>query len=378
MRSFKKLNVDLSRTAGNMAKMGAYYTDVDHCSALSRFLEFQETGVHRLLEPSIGDGKAISACVGKQKGDNKRIFAVESNFDTVSMLRSQEEVEIEALIEADFINGIFATNNAFDFCFSNPPYGDYLTLSGMNERLEKMFLERITKYLKVGGVLVFVIPHSAFIMPAIFNRLFSQYDVKHVYKFHEKEFEKYKQVVVIAVKKPTKKEVILRISEEYDQERKETERLKALLASYSSIEQIEDLPMEYNGERIVISTSPAEKRFTFKPKEFRVEDAYEKLMELTPLDEKMGKILTTPSYHSGELDRPPIPPKNDSLYLLAVCGVGEGLAGVEGVDLHLQRGVVKMTEESQVDEETNIETVTVSAKITLTVVEDSGKVTVLS
>lgn len=48
-----------SRTIINEAKMGAYYTDAEHCRRIGRLLDFPEEFI--ALEPSIGDGSAIAA-----------------------------------------------------------------------------------------------------------------------------------------------------------------------------------------------------------------------------------------------------------------------------------------------------------------------------
>ena len=53
-----------SRTMDNMEKMGAYYTDIEHCIDISKQLKFPETEVS-VLEPSIGDGSAVLAVTGK-------------------------------------------------------------------------------------------------------------------------------------------------------------------------------------------------------------------------------------------------------------------------------------------------------------------------
>ena len=83
----------------------------------------------------------------------------------------------------------------------------------------------------------------------------------------------------------------------------------------------------------------------------------------------------------NNLGKPPIPLKKDSLYLLATSGSGQGLTGSEeNSDLHLQRGVAEVIEESEysTDEKgKEIEKVISRTKVSMTVVENDGKITVL-
>ena len=43
-----------SRGLANHAKLGAYYTDVEHCMAMRKFLNFPQEEEVLCLEPSIG------------------------------------------------------------------------------------------------------------------------------------------------------------------------------------------------------------------------------------------------------------------------------------------------------------------------------------
>lgn len=72
-----------SRSLANHAKLGAYYTDVEHCMAMGRFLQFPKEDEVLCLEPSIGDGNAIKAVTGKREGDNIHIFGVDLSREAV-------------------------------------------------------------------------------------------------------------------------------------------------------------------------------------------------------------------------------------------------------------------------------------------------------
>ena len=110
-----------SRTMDNMVKMGAYYTDIEHCIDIGKQLKFPETEVS-VLEPSIGDGSAVLAVTGKNETthENVKIFGVELN--EISAKECQENPLLEEVLEADFLEGVRIKNNVFSFVFGNPPY----------------------------------------------------------------------------------------------------------------------------------------------------------------------------------------------------------------------------------------------------------------
>lgn len=63
-----------SRSLANHAKLGAYYTDVEHCRAMGKYLNFPHEEEVLCLEPSIGDGMAIRTVTGKEGGQHSYIW----------------------------------------------------------------------------------------------------------------------------------------------------------------------------------------------------------------------------------------------------------------------------------------------------------------
>ena len=103
-----------SRSLHNEAKMGAYYTDTDHCVRLARLFDWPDEEVC-VLEPSIGDGKAVQAIT--QNAPKSTIFGVELNKSTFDQL----EQKFPYLLNEDFLHGVKISRKAFSFCFANPP-----------------------------------------------------------------------------------------------------------------------------------------------------------------------------------------------------------------------------------------------------------------
>jgi len=358
-----------SRTMDNLAKMGAYYTDVAHCKSIGEMFLFPEGKEVCVLEPSIGDGSAVLALTGAEKNPDIKIFGVEVNGKVAE--QDKQNPVFEEILEADFLEGVRIRNNAFSFCFSNPPYiTDDLAEDGP-ERMEKQFLEKITNYLTKTGLLVWVIPYSVFTENGHMRYLLNHYLIETVYRFRQDEYAKFKQVVVVA----RKKEATFVLKDEVD----------AALKKYS-LENLSELP-EHPSERFMVEPTESSKVTLFCSKEFDILGAYKCIEDmedneaLSDLYSFMDKSLTTDKFVVGNIGNPPIPLKKDSLYLMATSGAGSGYTGSEEThDLHLQRGVAEVVEESNFAEDVDgnmVETVTSRTKISMTVIQNNGKISVL-
>lgn len=368
-------NNSFSRATANEMKMGAYYTDPDHCSVIGQLFKFPDDEVS-VLEPSIGDGTAVKCVTDKANRDNVKIFGVELNDSVATEVKS--DPMIQACVSADFTNGVNIRNNAFSFCFGNPPYmDDDDTEDGKRGRLERTFLELVTqRYLKIGGILVWVIPYRIFADNSYFRYLLSRYETLGVWKFWPEEYSKWHQVVFVGRKIPTRVCLADTIAAEY--------------AKYATDDMVPTLPRTFKGtelyESIEVNPSSSDEITLFAPRAFDVLGAVNFLSTHKDAVEDYSKAVsrkvTQKEYTSSDLGRPPIMPKPDSLYLMATSGAGQGMAGTLGKDAHLQRGIAEVIEESVVtpnpsDPETDIVTVTTRTKVSMTIMETGGKITTL-
>lgn len=359
-----------SRAVDNAIKMGAYYTDIEHCADIGKMFLFPENKEVCVLEPSIGDARAVLEVTGAVDRPLVKIFGVEINKDVAEQVK--ENPHIEECLEADFLSGVRIKNNAFTFCFGNPPYMDDELDEGGKDRMEKQFLEKVTHYLAKEGLLCWVIPYKSFIDSSNMRFTMNHYDILAVYRFRESEYKKYHQIVMVARKRECRQ--VLR-------QEVESELLKYPL---ESIPVLSSEPKEL----FEVYPSEADKVTLFSKKEFDATAAYERLCDMDSdsafddLNNYLNRALTQEQYQVNELGKPPIPLKKDSLYLLATSGSGQGLTGSEETrDLHLQRGVAEVIEESEyiTDAEGNVtgEKVISRTKVTMTVIEQSGKISVL-
>lgn len=362
-----------SRSLANHAKAGAYYTDPEHCRAMNRFLSFPKEEEATCLDPSIGDGEALKAACGKEDGDGKKLFGIDLSKEAVRTAGSDPLTE--QVIEGDFLRDAIVSQKSFSFVFSNPPY---MTAED-GVRCEERFLERITPLLKTGGVLFYVIPYGQFTTPKLFLKLINRFEIVHAYRFREKEYQKFRQVVIMAVKRKANANFT------------GTQR-DAMIEGYLAEEDLPELPFDYDGERMEVPAGSASQVKSFTTSEFPAEEALAAMNDekclagetVRSYRQGVGARISAERWKGAKVGRPPIHPNKGSMYLLGICGAGTGKCGDEDAGtLHLERGVVKMIEEERRAESERQGApdqivVTRRAQVTYNVVESNGRITNLS
>lgn len=321
-----KKETTFTRTLYNQAKLGAYYTELGHARRLGQLFSFGEETC--LLEPSIGDASAVKAFLdAAEKKGTAKIFGVELNEQSFKTL--SEDTSVDYTLCADFLEGVRISNGSFSICFTNPPYG----ACGENDtdRLEKRFIEKIFSYLIPGGFLVAILPMAAMKMEMVVRSLLSRFEPLALYRFDDDEYEKYHQVAFIGIRRKNK-----------GVQRSEWQRY---LTNEVREERIPYLPDEGKGETIYIVPETYDKNVEiFSTIEFHPEKCSE-FVANDSIDKALYKKMFLDEYRTLQIGHPPMPLKRDLLYLCAVAGAGEGIAGSEeDGDIHLQRGVVRKVE----------------------------------
>lgn len=359
--------VSFSRTRANESKLGAYYTDVAHCRDLRKLFHFPEDEVC-VLEPCIGDGKAVIRITNADQNPNIKIFGVELN-DAVAK-NTKENPYVTDLIQADFTCDVMIRKNSFSFCFANPPYMEERSdLGESNSRLELVFLEKLPNYLKTGALLVWIVPENSFLDTSHLRLFAKHFEMLTCYRFRSEEYAKYKQIVVIG-RRIAKREVSMSLVYELSQQFKD---------------QITVLPDNLTEQFEVLPSYEADIDL-FASRNFDPSLAHDFLMQNGIPDDVKQMInakVTQKPFADTDLKRPPVPLKKDSLYLLATSGAGQGFTGsVEKKDLHLQRGIAEIIEESHenCDEDGNATTITVTTRtaISMHIVQNNGTITTLA
>lgn len=349
---------EFSRTVYNDVKLGAYYTDLEHAERIGQLFDWPEEEVC-VLEPSIGDGKAVGKVL--KNCQDYSIFGVELNTNTYECLKSSEEVTY--LLNEDFLRGVKISHNSFSFCFANPPYG---VDQDNKKRLEQLFVEKIYGYLTNEAVLALVIPYYVLLDQKFIKSFVSKFCPVMTFRFDEKIYSSYKQIVVIAQKR-----------------RSISKNLKWVETYYQKVNSIEKLPfLPRLGEqcsKIKILPSSSEDIEYFTQIVFNADEHGVSLKNSSHYSE-IGKVFPE-NFLAAELGHPPMPLKKDLLYLCALAGGGQGIVGnEENGDLHLQRGIVKKVTFQEVDEgKEGHGEVSVSSfsAIVLNIIENDGTITTL-
>ena len=204
------------------AKLGFFPLPLAEAERLRHCLTFASE--FSALDPCVGDGVAFTHLVG---GTQARRYGIEIDAD-----RAEQAARLGIdTLQANTSN-VRCPADALSLLYLNPPY-DFETGQTNNQRLELVFLEHTYRWLKPGGVLVFVIPQPQ-LRPCA--RLLSEHFADlFVYKLTEPASVQYKQVAVLGVRR--KRHQHLRDSALLD-----SVRWLEMLASKADLETLGDAP----------------------------------------------------------------------------------------------------------------------------------------
>jgi hypothetical protein len=166
-------------------KLGFFPLPVTEANRLKNWLSFPAR--FSALDPCVGDGVAFAHLLQDVACN---CYGIEVDANRVEQAKS---LGVETL-QADTMD-IRCPPEAVSLLYLNPPY-DWEAGESSNQRLEAAFLEHTYRWLKVGGVLLFVIPQ---IRLAKCARLLSEQFVNlRIFRLTEPACVQFKQIVVIA------------------------------------------------------------------------------------------------------------------------------------------------------------------------------------
>ncbi len=188
------------RLAGR-ARLGFYPLPLPEAERIRRFSTFPDKQCCA-LDPCVGDGAAFA-----ELASGKRIlqYGVELDSGRAEQARSRG---------IDVIHGscfdVQCPVESFSLIYLNPPY-DFEIGEGKSQRMEKLFLEHVYRWLRPGGILVLVVPAKRIAdCTVLLSRHFR--DIR-VYRLTEPESVRYKQVVVLGIRRTRQERDRLRDSE---------------------------------------------------------------------------------------------------------------------------------------------------------------------
>lgn len=170
-------------------KLGYYPLAQAEAVRIRKHLQFSADPTS-VLDPCAGTGAALRALTD---GSAARQHGVE-----LDSYRAEEARKVlDEVIQGNVFDA-HAPVESFSMVYLNPPY-DFEIGEGKNQRMERLFLEHVGRWVRPGGVLVMVIP---------FDRIYdcrailtTQYKDKAIYRLTESEAVAYKQAVVFGVRR---------------------------------------------------------------------------------------------------------------------------------------------------------------------------------
>jgi len=275
------------------------------------------------LDPCVGDGVAFTHLL---KGTNARLYGIE-----IDAYRAQQATSLGIDVLHANTMDVRCPPETLSLLYLNPPY-DLEVGHTNNQRLELVFLEYTYRWLKRGGVLVFVIPQPQ--LKSCARILSEQFTDLTVLRLTEPTCIQYKQVAVLAVRR----------------KRHQHLRDSALLDS------VRHLEMLASKQELTVLTDGPLTRYVAPPSELVV------LMNTgVPLDEVEDLLLESATYRQASRillpkqwdvrGRPLTPLHGGHVGLLCTAGMLNGVFG-EGEDRHIAHWrSVKFTDHWEEEEE---------------------------
>ena len=302
-------------------KLGFFPLPIPEAERLRAWLPFSSE--FSALDPCVGDGVAFTHLL---KGTQARRYGIEIDANRAEQARNRG---IETL-QANTMD-VRCPAEAFSLLYLNPPY-DLEAGPTNNQRLELIFLEHTYRWLRFGGVLIFVIPQPQ--MKSCARILSEHFTDLLVFKLTEPASVQYKQVALFGVRR--KRHQLLRDS-----------------ALVDAVHWLEALSSKTD---LQVLSSEAPSRYTVPPSGPAV---------LTnggiPLDEVEDLLLDSPAYRQASRvllpkqrdlrGRPLTPLHGGHVGLLCTAGMLNGIFG-EGEDRHIAHWrSVKFTDHWEEEEE---------------------------
>ena len=312
------------RLAGR-GRLGFYPLPIPEAKRIRNFLSFPAQA-WSTLDPCIGEGAAFAEITLDAKALR---YGIELDVQRATLARPS----VEEVIHGNCFD-VQCPVESFSLVYLNPPY-DFEIGEGTSQRIEKLFLNHVYRWLKRTGVLVMVIPLDHIRDCA--RVLSSQFRDVHIYRLSEPESVKYKQVVVFGIRR-TRQERDRLQDAEIQRARQEYESRSRDLGK------IHPLPADPDRHYLVPSGAPVRMVYKGLPLD-QIEDL---LPRSSAYRQASAVLFAPPSDVSG---RPLTPLHGGHVGLLCTAGMLNGIFG-EGEARHIAHWQsVKLVEKSEEEED---------------------------
>ena len=335
------------------SRLGFYPLPLSEAQLIRRFLWFPDAP-SSAIDPCVGDGLAFE---GITSGAEVLRYGIELDAYRAEQARQRilnivhgNTLEVQSPVEC------------FGLLYLNPPY-DWTLGPADSRRTEQSFLSHTYRWLKPGGVLLFVIPGDRL---AECSQILSTHfrDVR-VYRLEAPECVRYKQVVVIGARRSRREKERLTDSD--------ITRARLYYASLArNPAQIPVLPSEPEVRYNVPMSGPAQLVYRGLPL-----DEMEDQLPQSAAYRQAGRILfAEPVSTTG---RPLTPLHAGHVGLLACSGLLNGIFGSEDQRHISFWQAVKLVDKTEEEDEQGVVTVREKERFSneLTVVFSTGQVAIL-
>jgi 16S rRNA G966 N2-methylase RsmD len=166
------------------SRLGFYPLPLPEAQRIRRFLWYPDAS-SAAIDPCIGDGMAFEAITGGA-------YVLQHGIELDAYRAEQTKQRIPNIVQGNTLQ-VQCPVECFGLLYLNPPY-DWTLGPADSCRTEQMFLSHTYRWLKPGGVLLFVIPGDR---RAECSQILSTHFVDvRVYRLEAPECVRYKQVVV--------------------------------------------------------------------------------------------------------------------------------------------------------------------------------------
>ncbi len=332
-------------------RLGFYPLPLFEAQRIRRYLVFP--GLSSAIDPCVGDGAAFEAITSGaevlRNGIELDAYRAEQARQRIPNIVQGNTMEVQCPVEC------------FGLLYLNPPY-DWALGPGDSRRTEPAFLSHTYRWLKPGGVLIFVIPGDR--LAECSQILSTHFRDARVYRLEAPECVRYKQVVVIGARRSRR-----------ERERLTDSDITRARLYYASLvrnpSQIPVLPSEPEARYDVPTSGSAQLVHRGLPL-----DEIEDLLPQSSAYRQAGRILfAEPVSATG---RPLTPLHAGHVGLLACSGLLNGIFG-SGDQRHISCWqAVKVTDKTE-EEEDGVITIREKERFSneLTLVYSTGEVAIL-
>ena len=170
-------------------KLGYYPLVLAEARRIRNYLQFPNEPAS-ILDPCAGTGTALCAL-----SDGAAVMRYGVELDAY---RAEEARKVlDEVIQGSAFD-THAPVESFSLLYLNPPY-DFEIGEGKNQRMERLFLEHLVRWVRSGGVLTMVAPYDR--VYDCRTVLTLQFKDKAIYRLTEAEAVAYKQVVVFGIRR---------------------------------------------------------------------------------------------------------------------------------------------------------------------------------